>query len=250
MERFAGRVAVVTGAAAGIGAEISAQLVRAGLVVVGVDRQQQRLEDQAAALSTEKGKFYPLVADISREEEVRRVFQWVDDNLGGVSVLVNNAGIHFSQPIHDLDAASIQRIVAVNLTAAMLSSREAIQSMKRHDIKDGHIININSALGHRLWNFPNVSSSAYSATKFGITSLCQGLRYDLTRLEGFRTRVTSVSPGTVATDLVPESFRKDLKDPDQVLQPRDIADAVLYALSSPAAVEIAEISLNAIAGRL
>ncbi|XP_052127125.1 farnesol dehydrogenase-like [Frankliniella occidentalis] len=93
MERFAGRVAVVTGASSGIGAQLAEDLVRAGMVVVGVARRLERMQALAAALAGLRGRLEPLQADLSCADELRRVFTWVDDNLGGISVLVNNAAV-------------------------------------------------------------------------------------------------------------------------------------------------------------
>ncbi|KAK3920846.1 Farnesol dehydrogenase, partial [Frankliniella fusca] len=241
MDRFAGRVAVVTGASCGIGAQIAEQFVKAGILVVGVARREQLLTELAARLEGEKGKLYPVAADLTREEDIRRLYEWVDDNLGGVSVVVNNAGMLTLTPLQDLDAATVQNVVSLNLTGVMLSCREAILSMKKHGIKDGHIININSVAGHFIHNYQPLSTSVYAPAKHGITALCKALRYDVQALEGYKIRVTSVSPGAVATEMLPKEYTSSMKE---ILQPQDVADAVCYVLSCPPSVEIAELTIR------
>ncbi|KAE8740497.1 hypothetical protein FOCC_FOCC014002 [Frankliniella occidentalis] len=195
MERFAGRVAVVTGASSGIGAQIAEDLVRAGMVVVGVARRVDRLQAQAASLPGLRGRLEPLQADLSSTDELRRVFKWVDDNLGGISVLVNNAAILSQVPVPDQDPTDSEKLISTNFTAVLIGCSLGVDSMKKHDIKDGHIININSTAGHRILASPGLGSVvAYCATKHATVALTKGLRADLQALKasGFRIRVTIV----------------------------------------------------------
>ncbi|KAE8751860.1 hypothetical protein FOCC_FOCC001337 [Frankliniella occidentalis] len=210
MERFAGRVAVVTGASSGIGAQIAEDLVRAGMVVVGVARRVDRLQAQAASLSGLRGRLEPLQADLSSTDELCRVFKWVDDNLGGISVLVNNAAIMPLVAIPDFDPAD--------------------------------------TAGHRILASPGLGSAvAYCASKHATVALTQGLRADLQALKasGFRIRVTSLSPGAVQTEMLPEGYRKSLPDADMALRVKDVSTAALYVLGSPPAVEITELTIQA-----
>lgn len=93
-----------------------------------------------------------------------------------------------------MDAASTEGIVSTNLTTVILCATEAINSMRKHGIKDGHIININSVAGHVVINPPDgiTSVSAYTATKHAVTALCKGLRFDVQKIPGFKIRVTVV----------------------------------------------------------
>lgn len=244
MERFAGRVAVVTGASSGIGANIAKDLAEAGMLVVGVARRKDRLEDLAASLSAKgtKGRLEVVQADLSTVEEVHRVFNWVEDNLGGVSVVINSAGVVATNTIQDLDLSEIQNIVTTNVTAVMASCKEAVSSMKKHDIKDGHIININSVAGHVVVNIPGMSFSAYTATKYAVTAMCKGLRFDVQRIPGFKIRVTSISPGDVNTEMAHVIYSSDT--PECILQTKDVSSAVMYALACPSSVEITELTIQ------
>ena len=256
MDRFVGRVALVTGVTSGIGQEIAKELVRAGLEVVGVGRRQERLEKLTREMANEKGKLHTVAADLSREEDVSRVYKWIDDNLGGVSIVVNNAAVLTTSKLHEMDATTIQQLVNTNLTSVMLSCREAIRNMMKHKISDGHIVNINSIAGHQVVNLNEYpipfSIVAYSATKHAITALCKGLRFD-TQKEGLRTRITSISPGGVNTEMV-QSFSSGLNaedlaksmpmSEDALLKVSDVSNAVLYVLSCPAGVEITELTIR------
>lgn len=244
MERFSGRVALVTGVSSGIGEQVARLLVKEGLVVVGVARRQQRLTELAAALADGRGTLHPLVADVSREDEVRRVYQWIDDNLGGVTVVVNNAAVLSLQPVQDMDVATMMQLINTNVAGVMLSCREALLSMKKHHIKDGHIVNINSLAGHEVLNVAPYSMSAYAATKHAVTALCRGLRFDAHQMTGHKIRVTSISPGNVSTEMTPKGVVESLQDPEGILKPADVANAVLYALSCPQCVEISELTIH------
>ncbi|KAE8740496.1 hypothetical protein FOCC_FOCC014001 [Frankliniella occidentalis] len=120
--------------------------------------------------------------------------------------------------------------------------------MKKHGIKDGHIININSVAGHRILAVPGMPGSviSYSASKHATVALTEGLRADLQVLKasGFRIRVTSLSPGAVQTEMMPDEYVKSLPEADMVLKAKDVSNAALYVLGSPPAVEITELTIR------
>ncbi|PSN29530.1 Farnesol dehydrogenase [Blattella germanica] len=93
MERWTGRVAVVTGTSSGIGAAIAKELVKKGVKVVGIARRVERVEALSKSLKSEKGELHPLKCDITKDDEIKKAFAWVKSNLGGVDILVNNAAV-------------------------------------------------------------------------------------------------------------------------------------------------------------
>ena len=99
MDRWVGKVAVITGAGSGIGKATAKALVKNNLKVVGLDIRFDRLENVESELKYEKGSFYPLQCDISKEEDILKSFEWTQKQLGGVDILINNAGIFFSDLI-------------------------------------------------------------------------------------------------------------------------------------------------------
>lgn len=161
MERWEGKVAVVTGASVGIGASIVEVLAKAGLKVVALARRQQNLEELARKLSNFKGKVYPKACDLNKEEDIVESLEWVESTLGGIDILINNAGyakgvrivgrlskklfIHLWFIVwfySDDDAASFRQLLNVNVLAMALTIKLAVASMKRRDVP-GSIININ-----------------------------------------------------------------------------------------------------------
>ncbi|CAG9835745.1 unnamed protein product [Diabrotica balteata] len=242
MDRWKGKVAVVTGASSGIGAAIAELLVENGLLVVGVARRKERIDALAQKLKGKKGKLYSVKADLTKEEDIKDIFKWTSANVGPVAILVNNAGCVFKTDLIDGDTEAWKRTINVNLLALCIATREAISIMKKNNI-DGHIIHINSVFGHRVSNFPQVS--VYPATKHGVTALTETLRNELNALKS-KIRVTSISPGLVDTEMITElkktEFYEQLKK--SVLKSEDIADAVFYTLSTPPHVQIHELTIK------
>lgn len=92
MDHLKGRVAVVTGASAGIGADVVKQLATKGIIVVGLARRKERVEQLAKEVGS-KGKIHALKCDVANDKQVNEVFDWIDKNLGGITILINNAGL-------------------------------------------------------------------------------------------------------------------------------------------------------------
>nr|CAD7437473.1 unnamed protein product [Timema bartmani] len=186
MERWSGKVALVTGASSGIGAAIAQELVRQGLKVVGLARRVERVEELAAGLKNAPGKLYAVKADIAKEEDIIAAFDWIKKNLGGVDILVNNAGLGTTEVLSNIGDAS-WRVLDVNVKGLCICTREALKSMKERGVNNGHIIHINSVLGHSLPN--TIPVSIYHASKHAVTVLTEGLRRELVQL-GSKTKIT------------------------------------------------------------
>lgn len=154
--------------------------------MVGLARRVEKVEELAQTLSVQKGKLYPFKADVSIEEEIKSAFKWTLDNVGPVHILVNNAGIHYRTSLIDGETDQLKKTIDVNLLAVCIATKEAIQIMRDNNII-GHIININSILGHSIINSPTLD--VYPATKFGITAYTESLRLELMH-KGSKIRVT------------------------------------------------------------
>nr|CAH7728532.1 unnamed protein product [Callosobruchus chinensis] len=235
MERWIGKVAVVTGASKGIGAAISKRLVDEGLLVVGVARNKQLLDALVKRLSGNKGKFYPLVADISKEQDILEAFDWIKKNLGTVHILVNNAGVGNPSGILDGDVGVWINILNVNVVGLCTATREAVKIMNEHNI-DGHIIHINSMLGHFVLGIPGLE--VYTASKHAVTALTQAMRKQMGHSKR-KIKFTSISPGATDTDFIEQEVRDMIKmDASVMLRAEDVADSVAYALSTPPHVQV------------
>ncbi|KAJ3660773.1 hypothetical protein Zmor_005205 [Zophobas morio] len=130
MDRWRGKVAIVTGASADIGAAIAKQLVEEGLHVVGLARRSERVEDLVKQLEGKKGKLYALKTDISKEKDILKAFKWVSDNLGPVHILINNAGIIQQTNLTEGDTEKWKKIFDTNVLGLCIATREAVKIMK------------------------------------------------------------------------------------------------------------------------
>ncbi|XP_069683481.1 dehydrogenase/reductase SDR family member 11-like [Periplaneta americana] len=243
MERWSGRVAMVTGASAGIGAAIAVDLVQKGLKVVAVARRVDKIKVLEDQVKSAPGKLYCLKCDVSDEEDIKATFQWVRDNLGGVDVLVNNAGADSKNTLMEGPAENWRTIMNLNVLGLSICTKEAIQCMKSRGVDDGHIIHIGSILGH-IVPPEDHPFRMYSASKHAVRALTEGLRRELVNQKS-KIRVTCVSPGVVRTEFLEAAKASDIfYDKVPCLQGQDVADAVAYALATPPHVQIHEIIIK------
>ncbi|KAJ8916038.1 hypothetical protein NQ315_010906 [Exocentrus adspersus] len=140
-------------------------------------RRKDRLEDLAVKLCDKKGSLVPLQVDICNEEEILTAFAWIKENLGPINILVNSAGISLRQATVTEGQTDVwEKILQVNVLGLCIATREAVRDMKSNNV-DGHIIHINSILGHHVSKYPGMS--IYPATKFAVTALAETLRLEL-----------------------------------------------------------------------
>ncbi|XP_015364161.1 PREDICTED: farnesol dehydrogenase-like, partial [Diuraphis noxia] len=229
MEKWQGKVAVVTGASSGIGEETCRQLVEKGMIVVGIARREHKLQALEKDLKGKLGKFYYFKVDLCSEENILKAFDWVKKTLKTVDVLVNNAGVWKPSDLLG-NSNDWKKMFETNVIGLNICSRETIKIMEETKIKVGHIININSIFGH--YQFPYMKDiSIYAATKQSVTSITESFR-ELMSMKELPIRVTSVSPGAVDTEMAVEFGLHKLKGVS-MLKTIDIADAIMYALSAP-----------------
>lgn len=151
MERWVGKTAVVTGASSGIGAAIVIDLVNSGVNVVGLARRKERIDALRDNIpSSATGTLYAIKCDLTQESDIKNAFNWIDANLGGTDILINNAGIIKTMNLLDPENTNdLRETIDTNVMAVVLCSREAFHSMKKHNV-NGHIIHINSCAGHKI----------------------------------------------------------------------------------------------------
>lgn len=188
MERWLNRVAVVTGASSGIGAACCKDLVAKGMIVVGLARREARLLELKASLSAEQGaRFHARVCDVSVEQQVIDSIAWVDETLGGADVLINNAGIVRLTNITDKDnSEALRSTLDTNVLAVSWCTREVFQSLQRRKVNDGHVVIINSVVGHKV---PMYGLSMYAPSKYAVTALTDVLRWEFLK-KGTNTKIT------------------------------------------------------------
>jgi glucose 1-dehydrogenase len=225
---LSGKVAIVTGAGSGIGYAIAARLGGAGAAVcVGYLGN----EDEAKALAGRLPRAIAVKADVSRAAEVAEMVEQTRRQLGGVDVLVNNAGIEKSAPFLEIDEASWDRTLDVNLKGAFLCAQAAGRVMKDSGA-GGSIVNISSI--HEDLPFPGFAP--YCAAKGGLRMLMRDMAVELAQ---YRIRVNNVAPGAIATPI----NEPTLNDPEKrarlesiiplrrIGRPEDVAEIALFLAS-------------------
>ncbi|CAL8470025.1 g9567 [Coccomyxa elongata] len=251
--RWRGKVAIVTGASAGIGWAVCEVLAEAGMRVVAVARRRERLEALQQLLVSRGvpiADFLPVVCDITKEAEVVALPRIIVKRWPGmgVDVLVNNAGLgRNNAALWDGSTASWVEMISTNVLGVCMCTREALKDMTRRG-QYGHIINISSMSGHRV---PNGASGGafYAATKHALRALTEGLRQEA-RGRKVDLRVSSISPGVVETEFLTvhgfgdDAAAKERYSSMQSLQPADIAQAVVWCLSAPDHVDTNDILLR------
>lgn len=215
-------VAIVTGASRGIGKAIALRLAREGFDLVLAARTEADLAGVAAECEAGGAEAVAVPTDVSREEDVRRLFETTLRGPGRVDVLVNNAGIGVYGPVAGTTLSDYERVMAVNVRGSFLCSREAMRVMV--PAGGGIIVNVSSVVGIR--GYPD--QGAYTASKHAVVGLSKVLAEE-GREAGVRVHV--VCPGGVATDLVADA-RPDIR-PEELLQPEDVADLVAYLIKLP-----------------
>jgi NADP-dependent 3-hydroxy acid dehydrogenase YdfG len=203
-----------------------------------------RRSDRLDALKAEVGDaITPLVVDLRDEAAVVGMFADIRDRLGGVDVLVNNAGLGHKAPLLSGETALWREMLEVNILALCVCTREAIADMRRRDT-DGHVIHISSMAAHRV----PPGSGVYSATKYAVRSLTESLRQEL-RGAGSPIRISSISPGFVETEFA-ERYHKSAEAAAKtylrykVLDADDVTRAVTFVLGQPAHAQVHDLLLR------
>ncbi len=242
-KRWAGRIALVTGASGGIGEDIARTLAGIGMKVAVVARRHERLEALAADCAKTGGQVMACAGDVGKEADVLAIFETVGQRWGTVDVLVNNAGTGMMSTLENGKWEDWCDTLNINIAAPALCVREALRGM--HEKVEAQIVNLSSIYSHRD-QVPNFSF--YQASKFAVRALTDTLRAELAS-KGTRVRVGMISPGMVATEFRGrasggkfsyESYFEKFKP----LLPSDISDAVLYMLSTPPHVQVQDILLS------
>lgn len=229
-------VGIVTGASRGIGLAITRKLLELGYRVVMTARDRLRLEAAAADLVATCDAADRLVtcsADVADEAALRALVSEAMGTWGRIDVLVNNAGIGVFGHVETLSASDWDQVMAVNVRAPFILSREVIPHLALRD--RAWIINIASVVAHKGYE----KQALYGASKHALLGMSKALAKEL-QAQG--TRVHVISPGGVDTDMVADA-RPDL-DPSTLIRPNDVADAVGYLLCLPPSASVDEINIR------
>ncbi len=216
-------IALITGANRGLGLATARRLGHAGVTVVIGARDETKGEEAAAVLRDEGIDAEAVPANMAEEEEIKQLVAAHRARCGRLDVLINNAGIGIGAAVADMPTKKLDLQLDVNLRGVYLIAREAIPMLKEAGAEHGKALMVNTAsiAGKHGQGW----LSAYSATKFGVVGLSQGLHKELS---GDGIQVTALCPGFVATDMT--DWVEGQVPKEEMIQPEDIAEAVRYLL--------------------
>jgi NADP-dependent 3-hydroxy acid dehydrogenase YdfG len=223
------RVAAVTGASSGIGAATALALSRAGASVAIGARREDRLRELSDRI---EGRCLVHAVDITDEDQARTFVQTARAELGGLHILVNNAGLMLLGPVADADTEEWRRMIDVNLLGLLYCTHAALPLIEQSG--GGDIVNLSSVAGRRA----SAGSAVYNMTKFGVHAFSEALRQEALYAG---IRVTVVAPGFVDTELqthtqspvVQQATERSREEIGQVLTADDIADAIVHVVTRP-----------------
>jgi NAD(P)-dependent dehydrogenase (short-subunit alcohol dehydrogenase family) len=229
MGKLDGKVALVTGGNKGIGKGIARGLAAEGARLVLTARGAESLQQTAVELSSQGIAVLALPADLTDERQVLEVFRLSQERFGCLDLLVNNAGAFDGGPLDELCAEVWDQVLAINLRAPFLCTREAFRIMKRQG--GGRIINIGSISAQRV----RLHSAPYSTSKHGLWGLTQ-----VTALEGRDFGITCgcLHPGNVRVERR-QGFGKP-EDEEPMMSVEEIAQAAVLMATLPAHVNMLE----------
>jgi len=231
-EDLSGSVAAITGAASGIGLECARALIGVGATVVLIDRAEDRLRAACAELGPEA---IPLVVDLSQPEQVEAMVARILERTGRIDIFHANAGSYVGGEIVDGDPDAWDRMLDLNINAAFRSVRAVLPQMIKQ--KRGDIIMTSSIAGL----VPVVWEPIYTASKHAVQAFVHTVRRQVAR---HGIRVGAVAPGPVVTALVSDWPKEKLEDELKkggLIEPKEVAEAVLFMLTRPRNVTIRDL---------
>ena len=233
-----GKVVVITGASSGMGEAAAKHLSELGATVVLGARRADRIEKFAKEINDNGGKALAISMDVTQREQVKKLVDATVEQFGRVDVILNNAGVMPLSPMDRLNVDEWDTMIDVNIKGVLNGIAAVLPYMKEQ--KSGQIINTSSVAGHKIFN----GSAVYSATKFAVRALTEGLRMEV---KPYNIRTTIVCPGAVKTELLEHITEADVQqaNKDYVgavgISPDSFARVVAFAISQPEDVDINEI---------
>jgi NADP-dependent 3-hydroxy acid dehydrogenase YdfG len=233
---LAGKAVLVTGGTTGIGRATARLLAALGARVLTFGRDEQDLNAALEEIRAAGGEAHGITADVSRMEDVRRVFAEVDGRLGGLDILVNNAAVS-GESFPEQPLEEIEYVVRTNVVGYLAVAHEAVRRMTERG--GGHVV----LVGSMSAGLREEDQGTYVATKAAIQAFAESLRKSVNE-QG--VKVTLVEPGKVATDMV-EKSREEKEEAIadlEMLRPEDIAGSILYTLLQPERCDVVSVQIR------
>ena len=237
-DNIEGKVIVITGASSGLG-EAAARLLNArGAHLVLGARRIERLQQLVGELDRPQRRVLAIATDVTVRHDVKRLVDTAVDTFGRIDVMVNNAGLMPLSALERLKVDDWDRTIAVNLNGVLYGVAAALPHMQRQ--MSGHVVNVASIAGHKVL----VNGAVYSATKYAVRALSEGLRQES---KPWNIRTTIVSPGAVDTELPGSITEEDVARGMQgfyaatAIPADSFARAVAFAIAQPEDMDVNEI---------
>jgi NAD(P)-dependent dehydrogenase (short-subunit alcohol dehydrogenase family) len=237
MEDLTDRVALVTGAAGGIGQAVAVALAGLGMKVGLVGRTRESLEAVANGLA---GRSYVFACDLTDDAQVADLPGRVEREAGAVDLVVHSAAVYFQEPLETAPVEEFDQQYRINLRAPYLLTQKLLPQLKR---VRGQVVFVNSSTGVT----PRPGVAQYAAVKHGLRGMADAFRMEVAE-DG--VRVISIYPGQTATPMQERRYRIEGKDyrPEKLIQPEDVAAAVVNAVTLPRTAQITDVHVRPFGG--
>lgn len=235
-----GKVVIITGASSGIGLATARHLASLGASVSLAARRREKLDKLVAEITEAGGKARAFVTDVSKRADVDALIEGTIAEFGKIDVLFNNAGIMPVSMLENLHYEEWENMIDINIKGVLYGIGAVLPHFKAQ--KSGHFINVSSVAGHQV----SPSSSVYSATKFAVRAISEGLRQEV---KPYNIRTTIISPGMTESELT-DAITDEMIKPmigaiKQLAIPAEsIARSIAYVISQPTEVDVNEIIIR------
>jgi NAD(P)-dependent dehydrogenase (short-subunit alcohol dehydrogenase family) len=228
-DRLAGRRVLITGGAGGVGRETAARMLAAG--ARGVSADITGATRHAEGTITFSG-------DLARQEEIERLFRFVDEQLGSLDILVACAGLP-SASLMDISDEGWRQVIEANLVSYVGCTKKAIERIRTNGREDGQVILVGSISVH----IKAVGESVYNASKGGVALFAETLRKEMI---AEKIRVTLIEPGAIATHLQPFDAEKlaEFEDKREMLPAAEVAEAIMFAATRAPGVDVVTLRIE------
>jgi NADP-dependent 3-hydroxy acid dehydrogenase YdfG len=246
MDRWKGKVALVTGASSGIGRVTAVMLAKEGMKVAVAARRRERLDQLKKELEAGGAKVLVIPTDLQKEADIHNMWKTVRKEWGGVDVLINNAGLGWGGALVKRTDTEFRQMLEVNVLAVTICIREAILDMSNRP--EGYIINITSMGAHYVR--PGNKNVFYAGTKHAVRAITEGVRSELVERQS-PIKIGQISPGTVATEIQEVGSRGRTNAAARAgtpLEADDIADIIKFMLSAHPRVQIHDVLVRPSSG--
>jgi len=235
-----GKVVVITGASSGIGLATARHLASLGATVSLAARRSEKLDQLVAAIEQSGGRAKAFTTDVSKREEVDALIANTIAAFGKIDVLFNNAGIMPVSLLENRHYEEWEQMIDINIKGVLYGIGAVLPHFKTQ--LSGHFINVSSVAGHTV----SPSSSVYSATKFAVRAISEGLRQEV---KPYNIRTTILSPGLTQSELTNTITDEQIKPMISAMMPlaipaESIAQAVAYVIGQPAEVDVNEMIIR------